>query len=107
MHLVGCTNSGATLPDDRATMEWQRHMKVLERFVEGGNPLVSEISNAARFFREVSGIDVRMTGSPMGLLATKETLEDLDALKAWYQSKSSRLTWNSREERVQVREKAQ
>ena len=84
----------------RAVNTWDAHLKVLEDAVEGRPHSDEDLMRAGRFFRELTGIEIRGEGSYVGWLATSETREDLNTLREWFLEHGNDLRWDSKKEQV-------
>lgn len=92
----------AVAEENRAELEWQRHITSLEAAVTGGVHDES-FEEACQFFERVTGEPVRGNGSPFGWLPNEATRSDLDSLRAWYSANHSRLYWDEATKTVKVR----
>jgi len=74
----------------RARAIWAKHEAVVEQALHGTFH-ETEYSEAGRFFRELTGIELHGNGTPFGWMPVRETAADFERIRAWYRANGDRL----------------
>jgi len=99
---LGCANCAPELTSEEVQAQeiWHRHEGVLAQGLEGRRNS-DEFAAAVAFFREVSGIEVRVHFHPV-MRPKPEAPEDLERIREWYSKNKERLYFDEETNRVQV-----
>ena len=81
---------------------WAAYSRDVESALQGVQ-YNDSLENASRFFRDVSGIEIRFEHSYVGALPTEETRSDWDRVRAWFEGHKARLFWSEAAQRVRVK----
>jgi hypothetical protein len=102
--LLGCQAKNVVAPvvDPKAAAEWSHNEKIFEKALNGDQG-GGEFDRACEFFWRLTGIELHVNYSTVGMLPTTETPKDLMHIRDWYQVNKSRLYWDEAAGAVKVR----
>lgn len=103
--LYGGCQKGGTVPppiDVKANSVWKHNMVVFEGALNK-NREGDDFNSACGFFWHLTGINLHLNYSTVGILPTAETSADLARIKLWYRANKTRLYWDEASGIVKVR----
>lgn len=103
LFLTGCSDSKQSKLDQEARKVWLHHYDIVDGVLEGRSVSQGELDSSLSFFAETAGLVVFFDHTPIGDIATERTRGDLERVRHWYESNSSRLYWDEVAHRVGVR----
>lgn len=99
-----CQKKNAVAPavDAKAAAIWSANEKIFESALNGSQEN-DEFDRACEFFWRLTGLELHLNYSTLGIFPTKETPKDLVRIKDWYKSNKNRLYWDETAGVVKVR----
>jgi hypothetical protein len=100
----GCRKKDVVTPvvDARAAAVWGNNEKIFEKALNG-HWENDEFDRACVFFEDLTGIEIHVNYSTLGLLPTEETPQDLVRIRDWYKMNKNRLYWDEATGTVKLR----
>jgi hypothetical protein len=88
--------------DAKAAAAWSDNIKVFEKALYDRQQ-GEEFNQSCVFFSHLTGIELHVNYSTVGILPTTETPKDLVRIKDWYKVNKGRLYWDEATGTVNVR----
>jgi hypothetical protein len=100
--LTGCSEKFSGAADSRVVAAWNENEKI---FIKGlnGDQGHNDFDRACAFFSRLTGLELHVNYSTMGIFPTPETSGDLVRIREWYKRNKQRLYWDESAGIVQVR----
>src|SRR5262249_34341532 len=100
---LGCKGKDAAAPgvDPKVVAAWNYNEKIFEKALNE-NQEGDEFDRACEFFWRLTGIELHVNYSTVGILPTEETPKDLVRIKNWYKVNKERLYWDESTGAVKV-----
>jgi hypothetical protein len=98
---VGCAEKRPVV-DPKAAAAWSENEKI---FIKGlnGNQGDNDFDRSCTFFWRLTGLEIHVNYSTMGMFPTPETSKDLVRIRNWYKGNKQRLYWDESTGTVKVR----